>query len=123
MAPSLSALWRIPPAALPRRSAPPETRPPSNPCAPTPPPRAPPPTAGACTLPAASRGPRARVGPDRTPRVATSAERDAKNGQAFLGEIEWGYGFAARLVTGDDEALLTRRGVQPAAGTLVLDIG
>jgi exopolyphosphatase/guanosine-5'-triphosphate,3'-diphosphate pyrophosphatase len=64
-----------------------------------------------------------QLGAERTLAVATSAVRDAENGEAFLGEIEWSYGFATRLVSGDDEALLTRRGVQPAAGTLVLDIG
>jgi exopolyphosphatase / guanosine-5'-triphosphate,3'-diphosphate pyrophosphatase len=64
-----------------------------------------------------------RLGAERTLAVATSAVRDAENGEAFLGEIEWSYGFATRLVSGDDEALLTRRGVQPATGTLVLDIG
>jgi exopolyphosphatase/guanosine-5'-triphosphate,3'-diphosphate pyrophosphatase len=64
-----------------------------------------------------------RLGAERTLAVATSAVRDAENGEAFLGEIEWSYGFATRLVSGDDEALLTRRGVQPTAGTLVLDIG
>jgi exopolyphosphatase/guanosine-5'-triphosphate,3'-diphosphate pyrophosphatase len=64
-----------------------------------------------------------RLGAERTLAVATSAVRDAENGEAFLGEIEWSYGFATRLVSGDDEALLTRRGVQPAARTLVLDIG
>jgi exopolyphosphatase/guanosine-5'-triphosphate,3'-diphosphate pyrophosphatase len=64
-----------------------------------------------------------RLGAERTLAVATSAVRDAENGEAFLGEIEWSYGFATLLVSGDDEALLTRRGVQPALGTLVLDIG
>ena len=64
-----------------------------------------------------------RLGAERTLAVATSAVRDAENGEAFLGEIEWSYGFVTRLVSGDDEALLTRRGVQPAPGTLVLDIG
>jgi len=64
-----------------------------------------------------------RLGAERTLVVATSAVRDAENGEAFLGEIEWSYGFATRLVSGDDEALLTRRGVQPTPGTLVLDIG
>ena len=63
------------------------------------------------------------LGAERTLLVATSAVRDAENGEAFLGEIEWSYGFATRLVSGDDEAVLTRRGVQPGRGTLVLDIG
>ena len=64
-----------------------------------------------------------RLGAERTLAVATSAVRDAENGEAFLGEIEWSYGFVTRLVSGDEEARLTRRGVQPAPGTLVLDIG
>ena len=63
------------------------------------------------------------LGAERTLVVATSAVRDAENGEAFLGEIEWSYGFATRLVNGDEEAELTRRGVEPAPGTLVLDIG
>ena len=63
------------------------------------------------------------LGAERTLLVATSAVRDAENGEAFLGEIEWSYGFATRLVPGDEEAELTRRGVQPPPGTLVLDIG
>ncbi|HET8528517.1 MAG TPA: exopolyphosphatase [Gaiellaceae bacterium] len=60
---------------------------------------------------------------DRTLLVATSAVRDAENGEAFLGEIEWSYGFATRLASGDEEAELTRRGAQPADGELLLDIG
>ena len=63
------------------------------------------------------------LGSERTLLVATSAVRDAENGEAFLGEIEWSYGFATQLVSGDEEAELTRRGVQPPRGTLVLDIG
>ena len=63
------------------------------------------------------------LGAERTLLVATSAVRDAENGEALLGEIEWSYGFATRLVSGDKEAELTRRGVQPHPGTLVLDIG
>jgi exopolyphosphatase/guanosine-5'-triphosphate,3'-diphosphate pyrophosphatase len=63
------------------------------------------------------------LGAERTLAVATSAVRDAENGEAFLGEIEWSYGFATQLATGDDEARLTRRGVDPKPGTLVLDIG
>jgi exopolyphosphatase/guanosine-5'-triphosphate,3'-diphosphate pyrophosphatase len=67
------------------------------------------------------------LGADRTLLVATSAVRDAENGEAFLGEIEWSYGFATRLLGGDEEAELMRRGVgsgrEPPAGTLILDIG
>jgi exopolyphosphatase/guanosine-5'-triphosphate,3'-diphosphate pyrophosphatase len=63
------------------------------------------------------------LGAERTLAVATSAVRDAENGEAFLGEVEWSYGFATRLVSGDEEAELTRRGVEPKPGTLVVDIG
>jgi exopolyphosphatase / guanosine-5'-triphosphate,3'-diphosphate pyrophosphatase len=66
-------------------------------------------------------------GVGRTLALATSAVRDAENGEAFLGEIEWSYGFSTRLLSGAEEALLTFRGV--AAGrdlerdTLVIDVG
>ena len=51
------------------------------------------------------------LGAERVLAVATSAVRDAENGEAFLGEIEWSYGFATRLLAGDEEALLSFRGV------------
>ena len=63
------------------------------------------------------------LGVERTLAVGTSAIRDAENGEAFLGEVEWSYGFTTHLATGDEEAQLTRRGVAPAPGTLVVDIG
>src|SRR4029453_16871768 len=50
------------------------------------------------------------LGPERTRAAGTSAIRDAENGEAFLGEIEWSYGFATRLLGGDEEGLLTFRG-------------
>src|SRR5215208_6685829 len=59
--------------------------------------------------------------------IATSAVRDAENGEAFLGEIEWSYGFATRLLTGHEEALMTFRGVTSERGldnaTVILDVG
>ena len=68
-----------------------------------------------------------RLGAERTLLIATSAVRDAENGEAFLGEIEWSYGFTTRLLGGEDEAELTFRGVtsdrQLERPTLVLDIG
>jgi len=64
------------------------------------------------------------LGAERTLAVATSAVRDAENGEAFLGEIEWSYGFATRLLSGDEEAAMTLRGVGPLpSGTVVVDIG
>ena len=64
------------------------------------------------------------LGAERTLAVATSAVRDAENGTAFLGEIEWSYGFSTRLLSGDQEAELTRRGVGATEpGTLLLDVG
>jgi exopolyphosphatase/guanosine-5'-triphosphate,3'-diphosphate pyrophosphatase len=66
-------------------------------------------------------------GAERTLVVATSAVRDAENGEAFLGEIEWSYGFATRLLSGEDEGLLTLRGVSAGRlvgpGTLIVDVG
>jgi exopolyphosphatase/guanosine-5'-triphosphate,3'-diphosphate pyrophosphatase len=67
------------------------------------------------------------LGAERTLAFATSAVRDAENGEAFLGEIEWSYGFATHLLSGDEEALLTFRGVTTGRsvekGTLVVDVG
>ncbi len=68
-----------------------------------------------------------RLEAGRTLTLATSAVRDADNGEAFLGEIEWSYGFATRLLSGDEEAHMTFRGVSAGRplrdGTLVLDVG
>jgi exopolyphosphatase/guanosine-5'-triphosphate,3'-diphosphate pyrophosphatase len=67
------------------------------------------------------------AGVARTLAFATSAVRDAENGEAFLGEIEWSYGFKTRLLSGDEEALLTFRGVSAgrelSPRTLVIDVG
>jgi exopolyphosphatase/guanosine-5'-triphosphate,3'-diphosphate pyrophosphatase len=64
---------------------------------------------------------------ERTLAIATSAMRDAENGEAFLGEIEWSYGFATRLLSGHDEALMMFRGVTSErhldSGTMILDVG
>jgi exopolyphosphatase / guanosine-5'-triphosphate,3'-diphosphate pyrophosphatase len=64
---------------------------------------------------------------ERALAIATSAVRDAENGEAFLGEIEWSYGFATRLLTGHEEALMTFRGVTAdrtlEPGTVILDVG
>src|SRR5581483_845561 len=68
-----------------------------------------------------------RLEAERVLAVATSAVRDADNGEAFLGEIEWSYGFDTRLLSGDEEAATTFRGVTTGRplepGTLIVDIG
>ena len=67
------------------------------------------------------------LGATRTLAIATSAVRDAENGEAFLGEIEWSYGFTTQLLDGTKEAALTARGVlsdRPAPDdALLVDIG
>jgi exopolyphosphatase / guanosine-5'-triphosphate,3'-diphosphate pyrophosphatase len=67
------------------------------------------------------------VGAERTLAVATSAVRDAENGEAFLGEVEWSYGFTTRLLSGHEEAELSFRGASAgrelAEDTLLIDIG
>jgi exopolyphosphatase / guanosine-5'-triphosphate,3'-diphosphate pyrophosphatase len=68
-----------------------------------------------------------RLGAERVLTIATSSVRDAENGEAFLGEIEWSYGFTTRLLSGEEEAELTLRGVTNgrtlADDTLTLDVG
>jgi len=63
----------------------------------------------------------------RTLAIATSAVRDAENGEAFLGEIEWSYGFTTRLLDGPAEAAMMARGVSAGRtaleDTLLVDIG
>jgi exopolyphosphatase/guanosine-5'-triphosphate,3'-diphosphate pyrophosphatase len=67
------------------------------------------------------------LGAERTLAVGTSAFRDAENGEAFLGEIEWSYGFATRLLSGAEEAAMTFAGVSAErfleTGTLIFDVG
>src|ERR671937_2731190 len=67
-----------------------------------------------------------RLGAERVLALGTSAVRDADNGEAFLGEVEWSYGFTTRLLSGDEEAVLTFRGASDGRGDtelLVVDIG
>jgi exopolyphosphatase / guanosine-5'-triphosphate,3'-diphosphate pyrophosphatase len=68
------------------------------------------------------------LGAMRTLAIATSAVRDAENGEAFLGEIEWSYGFETRQLDGIEEASMMLRGVAAGRdflpeGTLLVDIG
>ena len=65
--------------------------------------------------------------PDRLSAIATSAVRDAANGDAFLAELRERFALDARVVDGAEEARLTYLGAtlgRPANGsTLVVDIG
>ena len=67
------------------------------------------------------------LGAERTLAIATSAVRDAENGEAFLGEIEWSYGFTTRLLEGSEEAEMMVEGVlagrHALEDTLIVDIG
>jgi exopolyphosphatase/guanosine-5'-triphosphate,3'-diphosphate pyrophosphatase len=67
------------------------------------------------------------LGATRTLAIATSAVRDAENGEAFLGEIEWSYAFTTKLLGGDDEAAMMARGVLSGRplpdDVLLVDIG
>jgi exopolyphosphatase/guanosine-5'-triphosphate,3'-diphosphate pyrophosphatase len=67
------------------------------------------------------------LGAQRTLCIATSSVRDAENGEAFLGEIEWSYGFTTRLLSGTEEAGMMIRGVTSGRSALdnalVVDIG
>ena len=68
-----------------------------------------------------------QLGAERVLAVGTSAVRDADNGEAFLGEVEWSYGFTTRMLTGEEEAELTLAGVGSdgplEARTLLVDVG
>jgi exopolyphosphatase / guanosine-5'-triphosphate,3'-diphosphate pyrophosphatase len=67
------------------------------------------------------------LGATRILAVATSAVRDSANGRDFLASLGQRHGIDWRILTGDEEAAMTFRGVtsrsRPAAGTLICDIG
>jgi exopolyphosphatase/guanosine-5'-triphosphate,3'-diphosphate pyrophosphatase len=67
------------------------------------------------------------MGADRVTAIATSAVRDAVNGDAFIAELRERFCIDARLLTGKEEAGLTYLGAtahRPAGEpTLVFDIG
>ena len=66
-------------------------------------------------------------GVERSLAVATSAVRDAANGEEFQREVRERYGFEIRTLSGDEEARLTFLGATAgrdgADSTLVIDIG
>jgi len=65
--------------------------------------------------------------PDSVLTVATSAVRDASNGEQFLAEIEHRFGTPTKLLSGEEEALLAFRGTtygrKLSGRVLVVDIG
>ena len=67
------------------------------------------------------------LGAVRVLAVGTSAAREADNGDAFLGEVEWSYGFVTRMLDGGEEAEMMVRGVASdrplGKATLLIDIG
>jgi exopolyphosphatase / guanosine-5'-triphosphate,3'-diphosphate pyrophosphatase len=67
------------------------------------------------------------MGAERVTAIATSAVRDAVNGDAFIAELRERFGLDARLLSGKEEASLTYLGAtshRPAGeSTLVFDIG
>jgi exopolyphosphatase / guanosine-5'-triphosphate,3'-diphosphate pyrophosphatase len=68
------------------------------------------------------------LGAERTVAVATSAVRDAGNGERFRHELHERFGIDARIISGDEEARLTFAGATSErpngdAPVLVLDIG
>jgi exopolyphosphatase/guanosine-5'-triphosphate,3'-diphosphate pyrophosphatase len=69
----------------------------------------------------------AALGAERVLAVATSAVRDAANGPAFLDSLGTRYGWTTRLLSGEEEAQTTFKGVTSErrldADTLLIDIG
>jgi exopolyphosphatase/guanosine-5'-triphosphate,3'-diphosphate pyrophosphatase len=80
-----------------------------------------------CTVVAEYKARYEEMGAERVMAIATSAVRDAVNGEAFIAELRERFDLDARLLTGEEEANLTYRGAtghRPANGsTLVFDIG
>jgi exopolyphosphatase/guanosine-5'-triphosphate,3'-diphosphate pyrophosphatase len=68
-----------------------------------------------------------KLGATKIDAIATSAVRDATNGHAFIAELRERFALDARILTGEEEALLTSRGATaedpPAQPVVVIDIG
>jgi exopolyphosphatase / guanosine-5'-triphosphate,3'-diphosphate pyrophosphatase len=64
---------------------------------------------------------------DQIDSIATSAVRDASNGDAFVAELRERFALSARVLDGEEEARLTYTGATseraPSEPTLVVDIG
>jgi exopolyphosphatase/guanosine-5'-triphosphate,3'-diphosphate pyrophosphatase len=67
------------------------------------------------------------MGAETVTAIATSAVRDASNGEAFIAELRERFALSARVLDGEAEARLTYLGATaehpPADPTLVIDIG
>ena len=68
-----------------------------------------------------------RLDVDAVTAIATSAVRDASNGEAFIAELRERFALTARILDGEEEALLTYRGATaehpPPGPVVVIDIG
>jgi exopolyphosphatase / guanosine-5'-triphosphate,3'-diphosphate pyrophosphatase len=68
-----------------------------------------------------------KLGAERVAAIATSAVRDASNGDAFVAELRERFSLSARVLDGEEEARLTYSGATaeqpPSVPTLVIDIG
>jgi len=82
---------------------------------------------GVCDVIAAYKARYEELGAQRVLAIATSAVRDASNGDAFIAELRERFDLDARVLTGEEEAHLTYLGAtvqRPDEGpTLVFDIG
>jgi exopolyphosphatase / guanosine-5'-triphosphate,3'-diphosphate pyrophosphatase len=82
---------------------------------------------GACGVIADYKARYEELGAERVLAIATSAVRDAANGDAFIAELRERFDIDARLLTGEEEAHLTYLGATAARDdedvTLVFDIG
>jgi len=54
-----------------------------------------------------------QLGATTVDAIATSAVRDASNGDAFIAELRERFALTARILDGEEEALLTYRGATP----------
>jgi len=67
-----------------------------------------------------------QVGAEGVVAVASSAMREAENGEAFAAEIEKEFGFGVHIISGEEEAALAGEGAlagMPDASGIVLDLG
>jgi exopolyphosphatase/guanosine-5'-triphosphate,3'-diphosphate pyrophosphatase len=80
-----------------------------------------------CTVIADYKARYEEMGAERVMAIATSAVRDAVNGEAFIAELRERFGLDARLLTGEEEAHLTYLGATAHRSEddpmLVFDIG